>query len=76
MTIKLTRQEINHLSHAAHNMVMSYREALKTCGENHIHYDILERFMENHDNLEQKLNSLLESSFAQEFELHGCDKKA
>lgn len=75
MIIKLTRQEINHLSHAACSMAMSYRGALKSCGENHIHYDILERFMENHDNLEQKLNSLLESSFAQEFELHGCDKK-
>ena len=74
--IKLTRQEIEFLSRAASNMATTYQKAVERCGKNSAYCDILERYAENHDNLEKKLNSLLESSFAQEFELHGCDKKA
>ena len=73
--IKLIRQEIEFLSRAASSMATTYRKAVERCGKNSAYCDILERYAENHNNLEKKLNSLLEKPSAQDFKLSRCDKK-
>lgn len=74
--MKLTRTEILWTRSLLMREAQSIRENIIEARKRNDPFTLLAVVqVESYESVAKKLDDLLESSFAQEFELHGCDKK-